>query len=274
MSRVAETAKGVARRAARATFTRVALQGRFRFADVVGRRLAPPDIEPIVIGGIRFPVDHSLTPYRYAYYGVYEEDNVKLIRSLLRPGDTTIDAGANIGYLTTVCAALVGPDGRVFAFEPSRNCMALLSFLEPVPNVEVRFEAVGAETGTAQFYDTDRAVTMGYAYLAELRGDPGDSIQYEVRVRSLDEFCEERGVDHVRLLKLDVEGAELVALRGSARLLETRAIDYVLLESSYGASDEERSNDAEIDALLSSHGYRVVARHGRDAFWRSPNVAV
>lgn len=261
------------RRAARTAFTRLPVRGRFRFADVVGQRLAPDGIERIQIGGIPFPVDHSLAPYRYAYYGIYEEDNVRLARKLVRPGDTVIDAGANIGYLTTVFAALVGPDGRVLAFEPSRNCTALLSFLEPVPNVEVRFEAVGSETGTAQFYDTDRAVTMGYAYLAELRGDPGDSTRYDVRVRSLDEFCAERGVEHVRLLKLDVEGAELAALRGSARLLGGRAVDYVLLESSYGGSDEERSKDAEVDALLSSYGYRVIARHGRDAFWRSPEAA-
>jgi FkbM family methyltransferase len=249
------------------------VRGRFRFADVIGRRLAPSGIETIDLSGIPFPVDHSLAPYRYAYYGVYEEDNVRLARKLLRPADVVIDAGANIGYLTTVFAGLVGERGRVFAFEPSRNCTALLSFLDPVPNVEVRAEAVGEETTTAQFYDTERAVTMGYAYLAELRGDPGDSTRYDVRVRSLDEFCSEWEIEHVRLLKLDVEGAELAALRGSARLLRTHAIDFVLLETSYGASADEREQDREVEDLLTGDGYRVIARHGRDAFWQSPVAA-
>lgn len=116
---------------------RLPVRGRFRFADVIGRRLAPAGVETIDLDGIPFPVDHSLAPYRYAYYGVYEEDNVRLARKLVRPGDTVIDAGAKIGYLTTVFAALVGPNGRVFAFEPSRNCSALLSFLDLIPNVEV-----------------------------------------------------------------------------------------------------------------------------------------
>jgi FkbM family methyltransferase len=262
--------KRMLRRVARGLFARVRVRGRHRFADVVGRYLAPSGIEIVDLNEVKFPVDHSIAVYRYVYYGLYEEDNVRLAGSLLRPGDVCIDAGANIGYLTSVFAGHVGEEGRVFAFEPSRRCVRSLSFLTDVQNVELFAEAVGAQEGVAGFYDTERAVTKGYSFLAELRPDPGDADHYEVSVRALDDFCRQRRIGKVRLLKLDVEGAELAALRGANGLLAEARIDYVLVESSYSESEAERTRDDEIAGLLDDHGYRAIARHGRDTFWQSP----
>jgi FkbM family methyltransferase len=264
--------KKAVRTFARALFTRIRIRGRHRFADIVGPRLAPAGIELIDLNGIAFPVDHTLAPYRHVYYGIYEEENVRLLKSLVRPGDICIDAGANIGYLTSVLAGSVGRTGRVYAFEPSRSCLDTLAFLDLVENVEVLPDAIGAHGGTATFVDTERAVTMGYAFLAELRGDPGDGTRYDVRVRTVDEFCAERGQLHLRLLKLDIEGAELSALQGAAGMLEGRAIDYLLIEASFGEHAEERHRDAGIAELLGNAGYSAIATHGRDVFWSSPRA--
>lgn len=257
----------------RTVFLRVRVRGRHRVSDIVGPWLAPKGIEVIDLGGIPFPVDHSISPYRHVFYGLYEEDNVDLLRSLINQGDICIDAGANIGYITSVLSASAGPDGRVFAFEPSRSCLARLGFLESVSNVELLPDAIGACEGTAEFYDTERAVTKGYAFLADLRDDPGDAIRYDVRLRSLDAFSLQRGLTRVRVLKLDIEGAELAALEGAANLLARHAIDYILLEHSFGDYAEERQRDSDIRSLLASHCYRLVAAHGRDSFWKSPEAS-
>lgn len=264
--------KTLVRRLSRFVFQRFRVRGRHRFADRVGPRIAPREIEIVDIGGIRFPVNHAFSVYRHAYYGIYEEDNVRFLRSLARSGDVCIDAGANIGYLTSVLAASIGPTGRVFAFEPSRSCLRALEFLDEVPNVEVLPDALGAAGGVVAFFDTERAITKGYAFVADLRDDPGDAIRYDVMMRSLDDFCTERSISHVRLLKLDIEGSELAALRGAAGLLQDRAIDYILLEMSFRSTSDEEERDSQITHLLGAAGYTKVARHGRDEFWKSPTV--
>jgi predicted methyltransferase len=52
-------------------------------------------------------------------YGEYEPHELTTFRSIVKPGDVVADVGANVGYLTAHMADLVGPEGRVHAFEPS-----------------------------------------------------------------------------------------------------------------------------------------------------------
>ena len=85
--------------------------------------------------------------------GRYEADEVRYMRSVLKPGDTAIDAGAHIGFFTMQMAAMVGPEGRVYAFEPFDANADLLerSMHENgfADRIDFRRAAVGAATGTA-----------------------------------------------------------------------------------------------------------------------------
>jgi len=71
------------------------------------------------LGGVRFEFDGSLDPLvERMRIGSYAPEVESAIRRLLHTGDTAIDVGANIGYLTAVMLSMVGPTGRVVSFEP------------------------------------------------------------------------------------------------------------------------------------------------------------
>src|SRR5262245_39737354 len=94
-----------------------------------------------------------------ARYGEYSEQEVTVMQKVLRPGDTAIDVGANIGALTVPMAKIVGPSGRVIAYEPGRESAALLhrnlaaNELEEI--VEVREMAASAAFGIERIATLD-----------------------------------------------------------------------------------------------------------------------
>ena len=144
-----------------------------------------------------------------------------LLAGLVRRGDVVFDVGANRGILTSLMSNLVGPDGRVHAFEPSPDTCRLLretlaARARHPANVSVNASAVGAEDGVAMLYTPQRDhgqaslrthETGSWSAHAPVRST-------EVAVTRLDTYSAARS--RVDLVKMDVEGAELPALRGFA----------------------------------------------------------
>lgn len=257
---------------------RLPVRGRHRLANAFGGG----GVLPLRIGAITLPLDLSIRFHRYVYYSIYEGEFVAHLRATLRPGDVLIDPGTNIGYISAIAASLVGPAGKVIALEPSRTCHDRLATYLKAPNLELLMAAIHARSGKARFFDTPRVLERGFACLAEI-DEPADGSGYEVDAWSVDDLCAARGIAAVRYLKLDVEGAELMALQGAARMLGEGAIDYILVETEF---DEPVS--AEIDALLAARGYRpfkadgagrlhpirIAGQQGRfDVIWASPRMA-
>jgi hypothetical protein len=115
----------------------------------------------------------------------------------------------------------------------------------------------GNDTTTLMVLDGPECTYAGPWDGAPLVENPTFATSSKVRVRAttLDAFVEEQGIDHVRLLKLDLEGAETDALLGAARLLERRAVDYVLVESDLYRLRAFGHTSMELDAILTSAGY-------------------
>ena len=153
--------------------------------------------------------------------GRYEQDEIGYVRSVLKTGDTAVDAGAHIGFFTMQMAAMVGAEGRVYAFEPFELNADLLerSIRENRFENRIVFErsAVGAATGTAMLTFPVETLNTGGAYL--LRDGtaplPGNRTA-RVTVAALDDRPIRRPV---RLIKMDVEGAEPLVVQGAARIL-------------------------------------------------------
>jgi FkbM family methyltransferase len=165
------------------------------------------------IGGeeIRFPARW----FRY-YEADYEPETFSFLRANLKEGQTALDVGAHIGLFSVVMARLVGASGHVFSFEPTPLTNKVLKETVRLNRceeiVEVRAEAVSNKTGTATFYDTGHAASNANSLVKGEKSRGG----LEVKTTSIDDFAGARGLS-VNCIKIDVEGAELHALRGGAR---------------------------------------------------------
>ncbi len=173
-------------------------------------------------GGVRLWVDLSDHVIGLGIVrGRYEADAVRFVRGILQPGDVAVDAGAHIGFFTVQMAALVGAAGRVYAFEPLDANADLLerSIAENrfADRVVLRRAAVGDRSGAANLTYPEETLNTGGAYLLREGTAPlTDNLVSPVPLVALDDLPLERPV---RLIKMDVEGAEPLIVRGAARLL-------------------------------------------------------
>ena len=163
-------------------------------------------------GGETIRVDPD---YRHLAWNAEEYDALK---RHTRDAATVLDIGANVGSYTLLFARWVGARGRVYAFEPGSSSRAGLErhllINDLSDRVTVRAEAVTDRSGAAPFID---AGTHGdNRLLPAARPDTTT-----VPVVSIDEFCEAAGVAP-DVIKIDIEGAELAALRGARRTIAAR----------------------------------------------------
>lgn len=149
-----------------------------------------------------------------AYFGDLDPKLSWILRTVLRPGDTFLDVGANIGLLTCLGAKLVGPTGHVLAIEPQPRMLDYLRATlqhNQLTNVSVAPVAVGQNDETLELhvpYDN-----FGSASLIDEPARIRESIEVPVR-RFLNLLQEQNGL-HPRLVKLDVEGWEAEVIQGA-----------------------------------------------------------
>jgi FkbM family methyltransferase len=162
--------------------------------------------------GLRYRV---FPEYGWAYlYGGWERNLVRIIGRHVRPGSVVYDVGANYGMHTLLFARLVGPSGRVYAFEPHPQVFSSLKeqiSLNAFRTVWPVCEAVCDSTGLAFFDETDHR-SHGH-----LTGSVEGCLQ--VRTTTLDEFVQRRDVVPPDFIKIDIEGGAGSALQGAARTL-------------------------------------------------------
>ncbi len=204
------------------------------------------------LAGYRWRRSHR---YVSGYWlGIYELPIQECLVRELKPGDVFYDIGANAGFFTLLGSKCVGPRGRVFSFEPLpeniRSVRAQLQ-LNDAANCEVVDAAVADRAGTVEFYEGEDTST---AHLK--RADRGDAGAAAIAVRAirLDEFVATSPVPD--FIKMDIEGAELAALRGADGLLHSENPPKILIEFHGEALRRDGL------ALLRECGYRFGSLDG------------
>ena len=138
----------------------------------------------------------------------------KLLRTILSPGDVAVDAGANIGIYTWFLSLCVGPTGCVHSFEPSpENFRRLQAATRRLPNVRLSQAAVGESSRRSRLYISDKLNVDHRAYVPE--GESRHTVPIEMI--ALDDYF--KPGERVDLIKMDIQGYELHALRGANRVL-------------------------------------------------------
>ncbi len=207
------------------TWSRIAPTGRgsYRLVRAVRKHIPRPQWQRrfTLPSGIQMDLDLAIYPDCCMAYGLYELTTVKLVRSLLRPGDHFIDGGANIGYFTLLAAQLVGPTGKIDSFEPEpHNRQRLLDHLainKLSDRVTVHDCALFDAEGEAAIHFYPPGESDRNHGCSTLFADPGVHTEpTQVRTARMDQVL--RGTTP-RLIKLDLEGAEAPAIAGAEGLL-------------------------------------------------------
>jgi FkbM family methyltransferase len=241
----------------------------YRYIQAIDRRFlnmrflrlgTPPDIDvagrPVTIQsglgrGLRW--QHRPGYSHYFWTGTYDHAMQPAMKRYVRPGQVAYDIGGNAGFHALLFARLVGESGRVFCFEPlpeNIEMIALQLGLNDMPWCEVVAAAVADQEGSAELYSGS---TNGVASLV-LGNRSGRPVAAQVKTLTLDEFCRENPPPDI--IKMDIEGAEGLAIAGAQNMLASGARPVFFFE--FHGPECVR---AVVDGLL-GHGYRFESFAG------------
>lgn len=183
------------------------------------------------------------------HFGLFDLLVTEALLRLADAGEVAADIGANVGYMSVVLADAVGPAGRVFAFEPHPEIFADLRTNTIGLPVELIQAAVSDRSGVARLYIP--SAFTGNRGVASLEKN-GSTAGIEVKSVSLDQSIPDG--QHIGVLKIDIEGHELAALRGAESLIQRKAIRDIIFE-------EHNPRDSVVAQYLIDCGYEVFLLH-------------
>jgi FkbM family methyltransferase len=160
----------------------------------------------------------------FLHGGFWEVAQIRFVERFLRPGMTVMDIGAHHGLYTLLASKLVGRGGRVISFEPSpreRKRLRQHVRLNLCSNTKVEPYAVGETPGQAEFFVVDDVKEDWCNSLRPPVVDGKPTHAVKVEVLPLDMYLQSGSVGEIDLIKMDVEGAELSALKGAQGLLRS-----------------------------------------------------
>ncbi len=199
-----------------------------------------------------------IRPASRYYRDDFEAGLFRFLEGVVRPGDVVLEVGANIGIFTVLLGRWVGPRGHVYAFEPAPETRALLEdhlMLNGVQDrVTVVADAISDVPGRSSFHAA--GMSGRNALSPNTHGERGpDTV--EVPVTTIDAFCKERNVIPT-LIKMDIEGYEIHALRGARDVIAKHA-PALIVELHHLNWPEIGVSAGEMDEMLSrmESNYRV-----------------
>lgn len=212
------------------------------------------------LGLTAHPLGRRLLVAAYERYKrVTEAGPLALARRTLRTGDLAVDIGANVGFYTLRFSRFVGDAGAVVAFEPEARTCALLRgrlTLARARNVELREVALGSEAGSGELHlGAFPGDNRTYAHTSAVAKQP-------VRRTTLDDELAGRAP---RLVKIDVQGAEVEVLAGMPRTLAASPPPLVVVELWPAGLRAAGHDPGDLFATFAAHGYgpATISRWGR-----------
>ncbi len=190
--------------------------------------------------GRRFYVDLTTGMQETLFFvGEYERAITEIVSGMINDGDTCIDVGANFGWYSTLMSMQAGASGEVHAFEPVPNTFAELrlntGLAQHRERIFINNCALGDREGTVTL-NLFAGQPTGHASMAAKSFHVAGS--YECPMITLDTYMSEKGLERVDLVKVDIEGAELLFLKGARRLFEHDNKPILLMEMAYESTRE------------------------------------
>lgn len=203
--------------------------------------------------GVKYQLNISQwIPANIYFTGTYEEIELRFLERKLAKGCVVFDIGANIGWHTLHAAKWVGRQGKVYCFEPFEENLYHLrtnTNLNPVLDDRIVLvpKAVNEDGQSLQLYYDPVENNPGMVSSVKAKTE-----SYKVEACTIDDFVEENSIHRIDLIKLDIEGGELSAIRGMLKTLGSFQ-PIILLEL-----DEQllgRKNKEQVLSILTKLGY-------------------
>ncbi len=196
----------------------------------------------------------------------YEAETVASFADSITPGATVWDVGAHVGIFSLIAARKVGNSGKVVAWEPSPDAFVHLKYHLKANGLEERVECFQEAVNDGKTPETVFGVDSknGTSFHNHIRSTATDGTYRElkVRCRSLDEWADIRK-QPPDVIKMDIEGAEVFALKGAMGLLrgDFGKRPRVLLSVHPASIHYYGETCGELAALVKDHRYEVVKIH-------------
>jgi len=197
---------------------------------------------------------------------LYAKEEYRDQRLLLKESSvgTIFDVGAHIGESAIKYSRLF-PSSKIYSFEPLPESFRILqSRFKNSPRVIPIQAAVSNSEGIQQlFSNVDSAtnsllpITSEAAQWADAPGSIQLNQKVEVKTVTVDGFCRDRNIERVAILKMDIQGSELLALNGATGSLRERAISLILCEMLFVPLYEGQAQFYQVCAFLESFGYSL-----------------
>lgn len=241
--------------------TRLLPRGRFIPIRLVAQTRVPLFVGTFAPERVRFVVDLSDRVSRTLYFqGAYESPMTAVFLECLRDSTSVIDVGANFGYYTLLAASRLKGTGIVHALEPEPENFRRLNAnvaLNGFSAVRAWALAAAAEPGTLRILsdsiNREKAATVPLSHASGKR----------VGVTSLDRLRAETGAHMIDLVKMDIEGGEVGAVRGMEKGLRSHSYKRILLEFHPELIKRRGENPASVFEPFVRAGYRRIAIRDR-----------
>jgi len=172
------------------------------------------------------------------------------LKSLVVPGTTVLDIGANIGLMTLVMAKVAGPQSQLHSFEPApHSCLRLRTNVEAnnLTNVTVHELALSDQEGPCRM-----VVPNGQDGMARMDDRSEMMGGFQVPATTFDAWAKGRQLGRISVCKIDVEGHEPKVIRGMRKTLESGLIDAIVFE------DHHLPQHSLAQAALRSYGFEIL----------------
>jgi len=236
--------------------------GRYRAMNRIGRRFREAFWmrTPTALGAWRFRCDlRDSIAREVCFTSQYEPQETALVQAILKPGMTFVDVGANWGYFTMLAAHGVEKTGRIISLEPDPRLFPMLmenleiNRLHQVTALQI---AAGSKSGwlTLAGFDESHG-NFGLSRVVD--HSPRVDRTFRVAAQSLDEVFHQENLKAIDLVKMDIEGAEGLALQGMQDSLANQFVRRLLLELHPAQLAEQGNSATDLIEQIRGFGYRI-----------------
>jgi len=187
--------------------------------------------------------------------GVYEYWKTHLVMDLVKPGMVVVDVGVNKGYFSLLFAKLMEDKGKVLSFEPDPdNCFWIKKSINAnkYNSIKLYQIALSDKNGEATFYPGKKS-GLGSLFLSNSAAP--DKKPFKVKTRKLDDILKEGGIEDIDIIKIDVEGSDLLVLKGAENTLKKSKNVKLIMDIDVGSKNERQ----QVFKFLISCGFKIYS---------------